>query len=231
VNRRASRAALTINEGTRNVSNEKKIDFSKPVTPAAGTWPCIVMNGIAAEETDTRGKPTGRIRARVNVVLDGGPDKGKMTTYEDEVNAKSSLYISRSLKSVGWKGGSLSTVEADIEKWVKETGGKSTVEIRHIEIKKGKRFEEWCDAWHEQGNDGDPPPLYWAKANAVGRGPRPLAAPAVEALSDADEQMRRAMSEDGGSAPQDDVPHAGSDDIPFATCSTVSLGEIAKVLK
>lgn len=206
------------------MSNDKKIDFSKPVTPAAGIWPCIVTNGSVGEQTDAKGKPNGRIVARVNVTLDGGPDKGKVVSYEDEVNAKSSLYIGRSLKNVGWQGRSLTTVAADIDAWVKATGGKSTVEIRHIEIKKGRRYDEWCDAWDEQtqGQDGPPPPLYWAKANSLGRGPRPLAAPAAEALGDADEQMRRAMAEDNSAPPPDDMSYAApptapvdSDDIPF----------------
>ncbi len=194
-----------------------KIDFTKPVKPTEGLWPCIVIDGIAAEETDQAGKPTGRIRARVNVTLDGGPDKGRLVTYEDEVNAKSSLYIGRSLKAVGWKGGSLKTVAADIDAWVKKTGGKSTIEIRHIEIKKGKKYDEWCDAWYTN-HDGSPPPYYWEKANSLGRGPRPLAAPSADALSDADDAMRRAMAEDGDAPPpQDDIPHAAadSDDIPF----------------
>src|SRR3954454_16336969 len=127
----------------------KKIDFSKPVSPVEGTWPCTVSGATYGEQLDKQGKPTGRISARVNVVIDGGPDKGKAVSYEDEVTAKSSLYIGRSLKNVGWQGRSLSTVESDVAEWVKKTGGKSTIEIRHIEIKKGKRYDEWCDAWYE----------------------------------------------------------------------------------
>lgn len=181
---------------------------------AAGIWPCIVQGASVGEATDKNGKPKGILVARVNVVIDGGPDKGKSCTYEDEVTPKSSLYIGRSLKNVGWKERSLSTAEKDVAEWIKATGGKSTVEIRHIEIKKGKRFDEWLE---ETGGAGNPP--IWAKANAIGRGPRPLAAPSNDALSDADEQMRRAMAEDGGGTdmgPTDAPPQTRDpDDIPF----------------
>lgn len=194
------------------------------ITPA-GFWPCTVLSGSAGEETDNNGKPTGRIKARVNVKIDDGPSKGRLVTYEDEVNAKSSLYIGRSLKACGWKEKSLSTVAADLDEWIKKTGGKSTVEIRHIEMKRGKRYEEWVDA----GKSGFP---IWDKANSIGRGPRPLAAPAAGSLSDADEQMRRAMAEDGGGAPDEQPTPRDPDDIPFVTASaSVSLGEIAAVLR
>jgi hypothetical protein len=180
---------------------------------ASGIWPCVVQGASVGEATDKNGKPKGVLVARVNVVIDGGPDKGKSCTYEDEVNPKSSLYIGRSLKNVGWKERSMSTVESDVAAWVKATGGKTTVEIRHIELKRGKKFDEWLE---ETGGAGTPP--IWAKANSIGRGPRPLATPSNDALSDADEQMRRAMQEDGGgtdmgppTAPRD------PDDIPFIT--------------
>lgn len=195
---------------------------------AAGFWPCVVLDGGIGEELDNNGKPTGRMRVRVNIKFTDGPDKGKIASYEDEINAKSALYVSRSLKAIGCKTPDrFSTVKGDIERWIKETGGATTAEVRHIETKRGKRYDEWVDA----GCPGDV--LLWAKVNSLGRGPRPLAAPSGEAMSDAEEQMRRAMAEDGGGTqPEDDVPHAGdSDDIPFATVSRCSLGEIAKVLR
>lgn len=195
---------------------------------AAGFWPCTVIGGGAGEETDKNNKPTGKIKARVNVKFDDGPSKGRLATYEDEVNARSSLYISRSLKAVGWKGKSLSTVADDIAAWVKETGGKTTAEVRHIEIKKGKRYDEWL----EDGAHGSPP--IWDKVNSIGRGPRPLAIPAAESLSDADEAMRRAMAEDGDDAQNGAPPPAapvGDDEIPFATCAPIGLGEIARVIR
>lgn len=195
---------------------------------AAGIWPCTVLSGGVGEKPDKNNQPTGIAVARVNVRFDEGPDKGRLVTYEDEVTSRSSLYIMRSLKNIGWQGRSMSTVAADIEKWIRETGGKSTVEIRHIEIKKGKRYDEWLQ---ETGGIGKPP--IWAKANSIGRGSRPLVAPRAEALSDADEMMRRAAEAEGSAPPQDDVPHAAGDpdDIPFATLRGVSLGEIAKVLR
>lgn len=173
---------------------------------AEGIWPCIVLSGDA-------GEIDGVIKARINVKIDDGPSKGRFCTYEDEVNSRSSLYIGRSLKAAGWKGEDLATVANDIAEWVAATGGKSSVEIKHIPTKKG---------------------TIWDKPNSIGRGPKPMKAAGGETLKDANDAMRRAMAEDNaGGPPHDDVPHAGSDpdDIPFATCSSVSLGEIARVLQ
>lgn len=193
-----------------------------------GTWPCTVLSASAGEEVDQAGNPTGVIRARIAVKIDDGPSKGRTCTYEDEVNAKSSIYVGRSLTAVGWKGktngGDLTTVAADCESWIKETGGKSTVEVRHIPIKKGKKFDKWI----ADGQKGAGP--IWDKVNAIGGGPRALAQPSKTALADARDAMRRAFADDGG-APPPDGPQPDDDRIPFATCSAVSLGEIAKVLK
>lgn len=175
-----------------------------------GIWPCTVLGGSYGEELDQQGKPTGRIKARINIKFDEGPNAGRFGSYEDEVNARSSLYVGRSLKAVGWRGSSLEDVSKDIDAWIAKTGGKSTAEVRHIEIKNGKRYEKWVDA----GNPGFP---IWDKINSIGRGPRPLAAPSSDALADANEAMRRAMEEDGANPPADDVPHVAvsTDDIPF----------------
>lgn len=179
----------------------------------AGFWPCVVLDGGIGEDIDNNGKPTGRMKVRVNVRFDDGPDKGRIVSYEDEISAKSALYVSRSLRAIGCKTpDKFGTVSDDIKKWIAETGGKTTVEIRHIEIKKGKKYDEWLDA----GAEGNPP--IWAKANSLGRGPRPLAPPSGEAMTDAEEQMRRAMAEDGNGAAPDDAPHTADgngDDIPF----------------
>jgi hypothetical protein len=181
-----------------------------------GTWPCLVQ-GATYGEDDKR-----NMVVRINVKITEGPDAGRAVTYEDTVNAKSALYIGRSCKAVGWKGDDLETLREDVDAWVKETGGASSAEIRHIEIKKGKQFDKWVD-----GGQRGPAPI-WAKCNSIGRGPRPLAAPSAETLADAKDAMRRAMAEDGGGA-TDDGP---SDDIPFISCSmTIGLGEIASVLK
>jgi hypothetical protein len=175
---------------------------------AAGFFPCTVLSGGIGEEIDNNGKPTGRMKARVSVRFEDGPDKGRLVTYEDEINAKSALYVMRSLKACGCKTpDKFDTVAGDIDAWVKETGGKSTVEIRHIELKRGKKYDDWT----ADGCPGNGPPI-WAKANSIGRGPRPLAAPSGEAKTDAEEQMRRAMMDDGAA---DEAPPPNGDDIPF----------------
>lgn len=170
-----------------------------------GTWPCIVL-GAEAGEVD------GKIKARVNVKITEGPSAGRTCTYEDEVNARSSIYIARSLKAVGWQGKSLATVKDDCAKWIASGDARSTVEIKHIEIKNGKRAGQ-----------------IWDKPNSIGRGPKPMKPATGETFNDAEEAMRRAIAEDG-SAPQTEGDIDG--DIPFATASvSAQLGEIAKVLR
>lgn len=186
--------------------------MSNPI--AEGTWPCTITSASAGEEVDQAGKNTGRIVARVSGKIDDGPSAGRQFTYEDEVNAKSSLYVARSLRAVGWKTADLATVASDVADWVKNTGGKSSVEIRHIPIKKGKKFDKWV----ADGKQGNPP--IWDKANSLGRGPRALAAPSGDALKDANDAMRRALEQDGhsggGGDGYDDAPPV-NDDIPFVT--------------
>ena len=179
---------------------------------AEGDWPCQILGATAGEQSDERG-PTGVIAVRVNCKIEDGPSKGKLCTYEDEINEKSSLYIRRSLTAIGWKG-KIANVSSDVEAWIKETGGKSTVTIKHWPLKRGKKYDKWIEA----GAKGDPP--VWAKASAIGRGPKPLAAPSQSAMSDAEAAMQRAAEVDGGSAPPMDDPGAAppiGDDIPFAT--------------
>lgn len=173
---------------------------------AEGFWPCTIL-GAEVGEID------GIIKARVNVKIEDGPSKGRMCTYEDEVNAKSSLYIGRSLTAVGWKGKSLTTVKDDCAAWITATGGKSTVEIKHIQIKNGRRAGE-----------------IWDKPNSIGRGPKPFAAPKGEALADADAAMRKALADDGfagGSTPDETAP-TSNDDIPFITSARVPMGEVLR---
>lgn len=191
---------------------------------AEGIWPCTVIGGEAGEQD-------GIIKARVNVKIDDGPSAGRFCTYEDDINAKSSLYVFRSLKACGWKGVDLADVKKDIAEWVEATGGKTTVEVKHLEMKKGKKIEKW-----EASGKVGPRPI-WDKVNALGRGLAPLAAPKGDALKDANEAMKRAMQEDGfapddfGSAPSGEQVRS-DDDIPLATSSmSASLGEIAAVLK
>lgn len=166
--------------------------------PVEGIWKCKVLGGeAAADDKDI-------MTVRINAQIIEGPDTGRKVTYEDRVNNKSARYIAQSAKAVGWKGGRLeSTFRADVEAWIKATGGESTVEIRHIEIKNGKKAGQ-----------------IWGKANSIGRGPKPLKAPSREAADDADAAMRAALDESGGgyddAPPHDDIPPPGDDDqIPF----------------
>lgn len=193
---------------------------NQPNPLAEGIWPCTVLSGSAGETDE---KP-GVIAVRVNVKIDDGPSKGRMATYEDELNAKSSLYIMRSMRAAGWKGKTTLAFGDDVAEWIKATGGKSTVEVRHIEVKRGRKFEKW-EADGKQG----PAPI-WDKVNSIGRGAKPLAAPKGEALRDADELLRRAMQEDGGSPPDEGDAPRDPDDIPFISCSVSDRTAIAKVL-
>ncbi len=147
---------------------------------AEGIWQCTVLGANYGENP---AKP-GVTGVQINVKIDEGPSKGQCCTYEDEVNSRSALYIGRSCRAVGWKGGpsgdDLDTLKADVAAWVEKTGGKSTIEIKHITIGKGKRAGE-----------------IWDKPNSVGRGPKPLAAPSSTAATDARDAMRRAMQDDG----------------------------------
>lgn len=201
---------------------------NQPNPLAEGIWPCVVLSGSAGESDE---KPSVVI-VRINVKFDDGPSKGRTATYEDEINAKSSIYVLRSMRAAGWKGKTVAAFGDDVEEWIKRTGGKSTVEVRHIEVKKGKKFDKWV----EGGRQGSPP--IWDKVNSIGRGAKPLVAPKGEALSDADEALRKAMQEDGswsdGAPPTDDAPHSAAtdpDDIPFISCSASDRTAIAKVLR
>lgn len=203
---------------------------------AQGIWGCTVLSATAGE-TD-KGSPN----IQINVVIDDGPSKGQRCTYEDQINAKSALYVARSMKAVGWRGGSVTTLAADCDEWVKKTGGKSTVEIKHVEIKRGKQYDRWV----EEGMKGPSP--VWDKPNSIGRGAAaPLKPMNEERLADADEALRAALEADGqkplvngGGSAADEYAGGRSgdytgapvnDDVPFATCSTIALGEIAKVLR
>lgn len=195
---------------------------------AEGIWGCTVSSANA-------GEIDGVMKVQVNVRIDDGPSAGRQTTYEDEVNARSALYIGRSCVNVGWKGADLNTLKADVDAWIKATGGKSSVEIKHITLKRGKKFDEWVTKhaeWRAAGSSGDEPkPPVWDKANSIGRGPKPLTAPSAAALTDANDAMRRAMAEDRATGGAAAGPAGNDDDLPFATCSTIGTGEIARVLR
>lgn len=198
---------------------------------AAGNFPFKVTS--ASFGSDERGVPV----VQINGTFTEGPNAGRTTTYQDEVNAKSAIYISRSCKAVGWCGRELETLAADTEAWIKKTGGATTAEIRHILLKRGKKYDKWQDdhaKWVDAGRpEGkEPKSPYWDKCNSIGFGAKPLVAPKKDVLDDANDAMRRAMEADG--AVLDDAPHAAcepADDLPFATCLTISTGEIARVLR
>src|SRR4051812_18495776 len=148
-----------------------------------GIWSCTVLGGeAAADDRDI-------MRVRINVQITEGPDKGRRTTYEDQINNKSAKYIAQSAKSAGWSG--RMPIEQyfrdDVDRWVKETGGASTVEIKHVKIKQGKQFDKWIDS----GMQGNQP--IWAKASSIGRGNRPLKPPSAATSADANEAMRAAL--------------------------------------
>ena len=204
----------------RNVTMRNEIE--------EGMWPCTVLHGKFGE--DDKGSPQVQIHVRIDeaTTRDGKSAKGRVVVYEDQVNNKSALYVSRTCRAVGWTGTSLTTLAADVAAWVAKTGGKTTGEIKHVEIKKGKKFEEWQAA----GSKPADRPV-WDKLNSLGRGAKPLANASPDRLKDADEAMRAAMRDDGYEPPQGAPPPAAEPegDIPFATVSAVSLGEIARVLR
>lgn len=203
------------NQTTRQPDNQENQENMSE--PAEGIWKCKVLSGeAAANDKDI-------MCIRVNVQIEEGPDNGRSVSYEDQINNKSAKYIAQSAKAVGWRGGRMeSTFRSDVEAWINATGGMSTVEIRHLEIKNGK-------------NAGK----IWGKANSIGRGPKPLKEPSRESSDDADQAMRAALAEDsGGSGPSagggyDDAPPPSDDDIPFSTCSMATdlAPRIAKVLR
>lgn len=162
---------------------------------AEGIWECDVLGASAG--ADDKGVPN----VQINVRITSGPSSGTPCTYEDRVDGKSALYVGRSLRAVGWKGVTLKTVKEDVDAWIASSGGKSTVEIKHIEIKNGKRAGE-----------------IWDKPNSIGRGPRVLKPLENDLLSDADEALRRAAEAEGAAPNDDDVPHAADadpDSLPF----------------
>lgn len=155
-------------------------------TPLAeGIYPCTVVNATFGD--NDKGIPT----AQINVRLDSGAN----ATYEDRVDARSALYVGRSLKAVGWAGKDLSTVAADCDAWIKKTGGKTTAEIKHIPYKDKKTGEE----------------KIWAKCNAIGRGAQPLSPPKQSSVADANEAMARVFGDDTSN----DQQPANDDSLPF----------------
>lgn len=171
------------------------------MTKAEGIWECQVLGGKGGIAD---GVPT----VQINVQITEGPSAGQRCTYEDVVSNSTAKYVSWSLNAVGYKGRDLKELEADIAAWIAKTGGKTTVEIKHLVLKKGKAYDKWV----EGGKQGPQP--VWDKANGLGRGAaKPLSPLSGEALHDANAALREFM----GSPPDDDIPHAGDTDgdIPF----------------
>lgn len=153
---------------------------------AEGIFPCTVTSASFGE--NDKGIP----QVQINVRIDDGPSAGRSCTYEDQVNNKSALYVRRSCAAAGWKGSDLNTLKSDVQDWIAETGGKTTVEIRYVEIKKGRKYDAWVDA----GCPVADKPL-WDKVNSIGRGAKPLREPSADNLADANEAMREAARADG----------------------------------
>jgi len=159
--------------------------------------------------TDKKPTPTVQIVVRV----DEGPMKGKFVTYEEQVDARSAKYVGWSATAVGWKGGDIETIKADATKWIAETGGVTTVEIKEIVTRKGTPDEG-----------------IWFKPSAIGKGAaKPLRKADSNATRDANDAMRAAM----GGPPADDVPHASTGydpDFDGLAVTTREPSSIAKVL-
>lgn len=146
-----------------------------------GIWPCTVISATA-------GVIDGKPLAQIVVQITDGAAAGTRCTYEDALIGKSALYTRRSMEAVGWAGVTARTFADDVAAWIIKTGGVSTVEIRHIEIKNGKRAG-----------------TIWDKCSAIGRGAtRKLADLSGDLLADVDQAMREAAAADGASVPHDD---------------------------
>lgn len=153
-----------------------------------GTWDCDVLDVSMHEDNRL---PIVRVKLRIT----SGPDAGQPDLYEARIDGgKGMPYIARSLKAIGWQGLTLRTFKADFAAWLAKTGGKSTCEIKHWEIKKGDRAGE-----------------KFAKVNGLGSGAKPLAEMSRNTMDDADEALARAMGANGAH----DAPPPSDDDIPF----------------
>lgn len=177
---------------------------------AEGIWPATAISASYGED-DRR-----MLVVRISLRIDEGPSVGRHVTYEERIDARSSLYAARSCSAVGWGGKSLKTLASDVEAWIAKTGGKTTVEVKHLEIKNGKRAGQ-----------------IWDKVNSIGRGPKPLKDASSDTLSDADEYMRKALADsspDAVGTPPEDLPPS-SDDVPFVFCIVREPSPIARVLR
>lgn len=178
-----------------------------------GTWPCKILS--ASTGADYR----NLFAVQINCELIEGPDKGKRVTYEQSVDAKSAKYVGPSCKAIGWQGITLDSLADDVAKWISKTGGVSTVDIKHFDLKKPEAIAK-AEARGE--------PAKFAKANAIGRGAKPLTAASVESKSDADAALRSFMG--AGGTPE--AGHADDDEIPFTVSSmSADVSAISRVLR
>lgn len=152
-----------------------------------GTWDCDVLDVSMHEDNRL---PIVRVKLRIT----SGPDAGQPDLYEARIDGgKSMPFIARSLKAIGWQGSTLRTLDNDVKAWRAKTGGKTTCEVKHWEIKNGDRRGE-----------------KFAKVNGLGSGAKPLAEMSRNTMDDADEALARAMGAGH------DAPPPSDDDIPFA---------------
>ena len=168
--------------------NQETKEQTKMATLSEGIFPCVVLGATYDADADS-GVPT----VRINIKFTEGPNAGRLATYEDEVSAKSAKYVGWSCKSVGWTMTKLDTLGADCAAWIEKTGGKTDAEIKHIEIKRGKKYDKWI----ANGSIPSEKPV-WDKCAGIGRGPKPLVKVTARADADANEAMRAAMSDSSG---------------------------------
>lgn len=140
-----------------------------------GNFVCTVVEARAGV---INSKPLVQITVRI----DEGPATGTRCTYEESLIGPQAKYARYSMNAVGWAGTTAQSFERDVEAWIAKTGGTSTVEIKHLEIKNGKRAGST-----------------WDKVSAIGRKSRRDLAPLpADLLADADRALREAAAADGG---------------------------------
>ena len=140
-----------------------------------GIFACTI---ISARAGVINGKPLAQITVRI----DEGPATGTRCTYEESLIGSGAKYARYSMNAVGWAGKTAQSLDADAAAWIVKTGGKSTVEIKHLAIKNGK-------------NAGST----WDKVAAIGKGgAREMVPLPADLLADADQALREAAAIDGG---------------------------------
>lgn len=192
-----------------------------------GIWKCNVLSASSGENDKHL------IEVFINVEITEGIDIGKRCTYSEVIDGKSAQYAALSMMAVGWAGKTSRTLKDDVAAWIARTGGESTVEIKHLLVKSGKKAGST-----------------WDKVGSIGRKPRELRPVSAqnEMLIDADKALADAIANGdfggfGGDVsdepPPDDIPHYSSgggdapqDDIPFMTCDVVrEPSPIASILR